>query len=223
MRGQVELPAVGIALLVLTATVVLGVAIANNALSSADRSATERQTAMGLSDQLVSAQSPLTNRQNIINASELSHLDGQTLRAKYGLPADSDAAVHLDGTQIAAAGDPSDGTTIERIVLVERAQTRTIESSLNANSRITLPRRTANATVDLTPKNGTTIETVRVNERVVLADSGGLDGQFTIAVSPYQTATIEFEASGPVMEGRTTIEYFPRETQKATLSVVVDE
>jgi hypothetical protein len=223
MRGQVELPAVGIALLLLTVTVVLGVAIADNAFTSAERSAVERQTAMGLSDQLVSEQSPLTNRQNVINASELSDLDGGTLRNQYGIPDGSDAEIRLGGEPVAVAGDPESGITIERIVLVERGQTRTIEASLAANTRIMLPRRTANATVEIAPKNGTTIRTVTVNRRVVLADSGGLDGRYQLAVSPYQTATFTFESSGSPPAGNTTIEYYPRETRKATLSVTIDE
>jgi hypothetical protein len=223
MRGQVELPAVGIALLLLTVTVVLGVAIADNAFTSAERSAVERQTAMGLSDQLVSEQSPLTNRQNVINASELSDLDEGMLQNRYGVPDGTDAEIRLGGEPVAVAGDPDSGTTIERIVLVERGQTRTIDAPLAANTRITLPRRTANATVTITPENGTTIHTVTVNERVVLADSGGLDGRYRLAVSPYETATFAFESSDASPAGNTTIEYYPRETQKATLSVTVDE
>ena len=223
MRGQVELPAVGIALLVLTVTVVLGVAIADNAFTSAERSAVERQTAMGLSDQLVSEHAPLTNRQNVVNASELSDLDGQRLLEEYGLPSRSDAEIRLDEESVAVAGDPDGGTTIERIVLVEQEQTRTIEAPLTANTRITLPRRTASATVSIAPENGTTIHTVTVNGRVVLAERSGLDGTYQLAVSPYQTATFAFESSDASPVGNTTIEYYPRETQKATLSVTVDE
>ncbi|WP_436936035.1 DUF7263 family protein [Halovenus marina] len=223
MRGQVELPAVGIALLLLTVTVVLGVAIADNAFTSAERSAVERQTAMGLSDQLVGEQSPLTNRQNVINATELSDLDGETLRNRYGVPDGADAEIQLGGEPVAVAGDPERGTTIERIVLVERGQTRTIDAPLTANTRITLPRRTANATVSIAPKNGTTIRTVTVNERVVLAKRSGLDGAYQLTVSPYQTATFAFESIDASPAGSTTIEYYPRETQKATLSVTVDE
>jgi hypothetical protein len=223
MRGQVELPAVGIALLLLTVTVVLGVAIADNAFTSAERSAVERQTAMGLSDQLVSEQAALTNRQNVINASKLSDLDGQRLRKQYGIPDRADAEIRLGGEPVAVAGDPERGTTIDRIVLVERGQTRRIEAPLTAKTRITLPRRTANATVTITPENGTTVHTVTVNERVVLAESSGLDGTYQLTVSPYQTATFAFESSDASPAGNTTIEYYPRETQKATLSVTVDE
>jgi len=54
MRAQTELPAIGIAFLLLTVVVILVVGTANTALTSADRPAIEQQEAAGLSDQLVS-------------------------------------------------------------------------------------------------------------------------------------------------------------------------
>ena len=71
MRGQANLPALAVALLVVTTTAGLAVVIADGAFASAQRDAGERATADAVADRLIAADSPLTERQNVLNASRL--------------------------------------------------------------------------------------------------------------------------------------------------------
>lgn len=222
MRGQTELPAIGVALLVLTATVVLGVGIAQNALTSADRTPVERQIAVGISDRLVGESSGLTDRQNVLDEASLDQLDEQRLRDQYGLPADADARVLLDGEAIASTGEIRDGTRIERIVLLEQRSVRTISPELQPTRTVTLPRRTDRATLTLSPPENTTVTTVWANDRVLLANQDGLAGEHELSLSPFETTELRFEAVGPLTSDHAAIEFYPAETRKAVLEVVVD-
>jgi hypothetical protein len=222
MRGQTELPAIGVALLVLTATAVLGVGIAQNAFSAADRSPVERQTAVGVSDRLVDDGSGLTVRQNVIDEARLEQLDGQKLREQYGLPAGANAQILLDGAVIASTGEVSGGARIERIVLLEQRSVRTINPELQPTRTVTLPRRTDRATLTLSPPENTTVTTVWANDRVLLASQDGLAGEHELSLSPFETTELRFEAVGPLTSDHAVIEFYPSETRKAVLEVVVD-
>jgi len=222
MRGQTELPAIGVALLVLTATVVLGVGIAQDALTAADRSPVERQTAVGISDQLVDASAGLTVRQNVIDEQALDQFDEQKLRDSYGLQAGTDARVLLDGEIIASTGETSGGTRIERIVLLEQQSVRTLSPELQPTRTVTLPRRTDRATLTLSPPANTTVTTVWANDRVVLANQNGLAGEHDLSLSPFETTELRFEAVGQLRSEHVSIELYPAETRKAVLAVVVD-
>jgi hypothetical protein len=219
MRGQVELPAVAVALLVLTGTVVFGVVVADGAFRSAERPALEQRTAAGLSDRLVGESSALTVRQNVLDSADLDDLDGAVLY-RSGLPEDGDATVLVDGETVVSTGDIEGGTRVERIVVLEKRTERTLEPELGRSRAVVLPRRTANATLTIEPSNAT-VETVDVNGRVVLHDESGVEGAYDVDIPPYETATLGFEADGN-LSGVVTIDYYPPETQKTTLTVIVD-
>lgn len=219
MRGQVELPAVAVALLVLTGTVVLGIAIADGAFASAERPALEQQAAASLSDRLVSESNGLTVGQNVLDGAALDDLDEELLR-RNGLAEGADATVRIDGKTVVSTGDTDGGTRVERIVLLETRTERTLNPSLERTRAVVLPRRTANATVTIAPSNAT-VETVDINGRVVLHDGNGIEGVYDVPVPPFETATVGFEAEGN-LSGVVTIDYYPPETRKATLTVIVD-
>lgn len=222
MRGQLSLPALGLAFLVLTAVAVLGVAVADGAVVSAERPALDRQAAVALSDRLVSAEGPLTVRANVVDRDAIADLNASVLRAHYGLAADADASVTLDGTTIASTGSTDGGVSIERLVVVRERHTRTLTPAFVASNAVTLPRRTGRVRLSIRPSPNTTVSSVTVNARVVLYNESGLRGTFTVDISRLETARISFESSGPLSRGSIRVTYYPVETQKARLGVTVD-
>jgi hypothetical protein len=220
MRGQVNLPALAVALLVVTTTAGLAFALADDAFASSTRD-TDAASATMLSERLVSERSPLTARANVLNRSAVAALDADALTRWFPMSADAAVRIRLDGETVAERGDPTGGTTVERVVLVERRKQVTLEPMLTTN-RVTLPRRTPAATLRLDPPNGTTVATVRANDRIVLHDPEGLDGAYGLDLSRYATVTLSFDADGPLREGDATVTYRASETTKAPLEVTVD-
>lgn len=222
MRGQAELPALGIAFVLLTSTVVVGVVLADSAFTSAQRPALEEQTATSLSERLVSPESPQTTRANVLAADELQRLDEPTLREVYNVPGEADVRISLDGEPVLETGPVTEGVTVERIVLVERRTRETLRPDFDNSRTVTLPRRTSNATLSIDPPSGTTIERVYANERVILSDETGLEGTFELSLSSFATTTLRFEGIGLLDEDSVRLEYQPPETTKVLMQVSVD-
>jgi hypothetical protein len=222
MRGQTSLPALGLALLVLTAATFLGVAVAHGALAGADRAALDRQAAVALSDRLTAGDARLTLRENTLNASRLDDLSASALRGRYGLDPDADVSVRLDDRTLASAGQPRGGVTVRRVVLVARHGDRTFEPSLDGTRAVTLPRRVDSVTLTLSPDAGTTVRRIRANGRVVLQNASGLDGTFDVAVSPYETTRLRVDAVGGLDTGALEVTLAPERTEKRLLVVTVD-
>lgn len=222
MRAQTELPAIAIAFLLFTVVTVLVVGAADTARRSADRPAIQRQEATGLSEQLVSQHAPITRRANVLAAGSATELTASDLYEQYGLSPDHDARIRLDDELVAATGNLTGGTTVDRLVVIENRVEQTVQPSFENNRSVTLPRRTPNATVDIDPANGTVVRSVRANDRVLLRNESGLQGQFEISLSRYETVTLHFETAGFLSEDAVRIEYYPAETRKATLTVTVD-
>lgn len=218
-RGQTTLPAVGLALVLLTAVTALSVAMADSAITGADRTPDERRAAAATADRLVAADGPLGDRANVLNESRTAAFTEVELR-RVAPPAEEYAvAVTLNGERIAKSGDPVSGTTIRRLVLLERPRTETLEPD---GSTATVPRRADEATVTLSPSNGTTIRTVRANDRVVLHNASGLDGTFEVSLVPSRTTTLRFQAVGVISPGTIRVVYDAPRTTKTTLAVTVD-
>ncbi len=224
MRGQANLPALGVALLVVSAAVGVGVAVADGAFRGATREPAERRTAVALSERLVSADSPLTLRRNVLNRSTVESLDAATLRERFPVAEGAAVRVRLDGEVVAAVGDPTGGTTIRRVVLVaERQNVSLVPAFTGANATVTLPRRSSVATVAIDPPDGVRVRTVRANGRVVLHGPDGLDGSYRVRLSRLETTRLRFETRGGALaRGDVAVTYYPRETTKATLEVTVD-
>lgn len=222
MRAQTSLPALGLAFLVFTGVVVVGVVVADGAVLSADRSALDRQAAVALSDRLVAADAPLTDRANVVNGTAIEEMNGTRLRARYGLAPGADAAVALDDRTVAKTGPVDGGYTVERLVVVREVHRRTLTPSFVAGNRVTLPRRTGRARLAIDPPQNTTVTVVRAGQRVVLANDSGLRGRFSVDLARYRTTEFVFEATDQLSEGNVTITYYPVETRKARLEVTVD-
>jgi hypothetical protein len=212
MRGQANLPALAIALLVVTTVAGLSVTIADSAFSTAQRDASERATASAVADRIIAADSPLTERRNVLNASRLGDA-----RLESILPDSVDIRVTIDGRTVYERGDPSGGPTVRRLAVVAERQTVTIEPPLEFGT-VTLPRRSPQATLAI--DTASHIETVRANDRVVLYDPAGVNGTHEIELSRYETTAIRFD--GELQEGDVTVTYYPRQTTKARIEVTVD-
>ena len=224
-RAQMNLPALAVALLVVTTVAVVSFGMADRAFLSADRDADRRRVAVALSERLVAPESPLTARANVLDATAVTRLNATRLRSDFSVVDHGDAAfrVRLDDRTLAAVGDPDGGATIRRIVLVERRQAVTLAPELSpSDPAVTLPRRSPNATLELSPPAGTTVEVVRANGRVVLRNESGLDGTFGVRLSRFETTTLTVEADGPLPDGSLEVTYYPAETRKSVLAVTVD-
>ena len=167
MRAQVELPALGIAFVLLTAALVLGISVANDALTTSERPALEREAAVSLSDRLVSPDAPVTTRANVLRAPAVEGLNVSVLRQQYGLEDGHDVEVRLGEQTIVRAGEPRGGTTVRRLVLVERRQPQRLSPDLTASSSATLPRRAQNVTVDIAQTENVTVGAVEDRKSVV--------------------------------------------------------
>lgn len=223
-RGQATLVALAVAIVVLTAALVVGLAIADGAFGDAERDATERATATSLAEALVHSDSSLSARHNVVNESAVAQFESADLEDRYPALDGHDVTVRLDDETLASTGDTSTGTTIRRIVLVEERQvvTRTPELSGTGDPALTLPRRTDHVVLTLAPTEDTTVSTVRIDNRVVLHNESGLAGEHDIAVSPLETATLDLEVDGELSEGDVRTEYVPARTRPAVLEVTVD-
>lgn len=223
MRAQTSLPALGVALLLLVSTSVFAITVAEEQLRKGQGRTLERESATGLSDALVASDSGVTARANVVDPGRLAGLTAEDLEGRYGLESSAGVRVRLDESTLVERGNSVEGSTLERIVLVYDRSRRTIVPAFTASRNLTLPRRTPNASIRLQPTGSATIETVRVNGRVVLEDPSGLRGIETVPVSRYETARLRFEGAGNLTRGDVRVTYYPARTRKATLSVTVQQ
>ncbi|SEW08066.1 DUF7263 family protein [Halobacterium jilantaiense] len=215
-RGQANLPALAVALLLVGASVGVAVALAGGAFAAANTDAQDTRLVSSLAERLVAADGPLSVRANVLSRDAVENASG-------GLcPGAADCQLRLDGETVAARGDPKRGETVRRIVLVADTERRTLDAALSGKDAVTLPRRTANATVRLDPPTGTRVTTVRANDRVVLHDPGGLDGRYDLALSRYDTVTLALDANRDLGPRALTVGYRVETTSKAVLEVTVD-
>jgi hypothetical protein len=222
MRGQANLPALAVALLVLTAVVGASLTIADGAYASADREPEQRRLAVALSEQLVSPESPLTARANVLNETALDALDADRLDDRFPFVEAAAVRIRVGGEPVVERGTVEGGATIRRIVLVEERKEVRIEPPLSPpNYTTTLPRRTARAVVHVDVPPATEIRTVRANDRVVLHDPDGLDGDIPIRLSRFETTRLAFDVDGPLPPGSVAVTYYPANTTKAVMEVTV--
>lgn len=222
MRGQTNLLALAVALVLLTGATVLGVAFADAALAEAERDPAERHAARATADRLTAAAAPTTVRANALNATRLDALNATRLDDRSPPVAGADVRIALDGDPVVVRGAPGGGTTVRRsVVVVSRAdETRRVDG-LDNGSTIRVPRRVDRATVDVDPGPNTTVRTLRANGRVVLHDEDGLDATATVRLSRYEPTRLRVDA-GANATGRVAVTYRPVTAEPRTLTVTVD-
>ncbi|MFC7176293.1 DUF7263 family protein [Halosegnis marinus] len=151
-RGQANLPALAVALLVVTTTAGLAFALADDAFAGATRD-TDGALAAGVADRLVAERSPLAARANVLDRPALDGTDADRLAAAFPALAGTDFRVRVGGRVVAERGDPTGGATVERVVLVRTRTERTVTPPL-ATTRVTLPRRTPRSASASTRRTG---------------------------------------------------------------------
>lgn len=213
MRAQANLPALAVALLVVTTVAGLSMTVADTAFASAERDAVDRATADAVAERLLAADGPVADRRNVLNA---SRLEPQTIGKIVPRHVD-DVRVAVDGEVVYERGDPTGAPTVRRIGVLADRQTVTLEPPFRFGAA-TLPRRSPRAVIAV--DGDADVETVRANDRVVLHDSDGIDGPRGFPLSRYETTTLRL--SGNWSAGDVTVTYFPRRTRKARLEVTVD-
>lgn len=222
MRAQANLVALGVALLVVSATVTAGVAIADGAYASAEREPVDRGRAVALADRLVAPASPLTFRDHVLSTTAVANLSAGSLHRAFPATRDWGVRLTLDGERVLAAGTPAGGVSMTRVVLVGVRDATTFRPRLDDGRRITLPRRTRTLTVTLDPPPATTVTAVRVDGRTVLREPAGLRGTYRVAVSRYETVTVSTVEEGTLPPGSVVLVSHPLRVRKATLEVTVD-
>ncbi|MEF8885836.1 MAG: hypothetical protein V5A44_12050 [Haloarculaceae archaeon] len=223
-RGQANLLALVAALFALTTAMVVGVVVADGALASAARDSDERHAAVAVADRLVAADSPLTNRTNVVDGSAVDEVTATRLRSRYPVLDDRAVRVTLGDETLASAGRPVGGTTIRRIVLVERTQQLTIRPRFSGANQVTLPRRTERVELTVDPPENVSVETVRANGRTVLySPDNSLDGTYEVRVSRRETVELRFDANDTLSRGDVTVTLYPWRTNKRVLGVTVDD
>lgn len=215
-RAQANLLSLVVALTALLAATTLGLVVADGALADADREPGERRAASVAAERLVSAETT-TVRANVLKGSAVDRLSAANLDELAPPIVNRSVRVRLGGRTVLERGNPTGGATVERVVLVAGHTTRSRAIGVEDGTSLTLPRRTARLTLVFGSESS--VETVRVNGRVLLHDPGGLTGRFTVSPSRYETATVSF-TGGTAQVGLTSE---PRQTRKATLRVTVDD
>lgn len=219
-RAQANLTALVVALLLVGASVGLAVGLAGGAFAGADTDPADGRLAASVAERLVAADGPLSVRANVLSQTAIDNASVAVLGDV--LPADAAVRVALDGQPVVERGNPTGGTTMRRIVLVAETERHELTPALDDGASVTLPRRTANATVTVDPPAGSTVSTVRANDRVVLRDPGGLDGTYDVALARYDTVTVTVDASSDLPPGSVRIAYRAETTAKTVLTVTVD-
>ena len=220
-RAQVNLPAVAVALLLLTATTGLAVTLADGAFASADRDPADRRVATALANRMVAEDGPLTRRANVLDSGAVSPLTEAQLDSRFPVVEGLDVRIRLDDRRLLERGTPSDGATVRRVVLVAEPQAVTVTPRLTDNAT-TLPRRTDRVRLEIDPPPPVTVSTVRANDRVVLHDPAGLSGAYDVDISRFETGRLSFTTDGPLPPNGVRVNYYPTRTTKATLAVTVD-
>ncbi|GAB6860353.1 hypothetical protein ACFR97_09585 [Haloplanus litoreus] len=222
MRGQTNLIALAVALVLLTGATVVGVTLADSALAGADRDPVERHAATAVADRLTAADSRITVRANALNATAVDALNASRLSDLAPPATEGDVRVALDGATIVERGAPGGGTTVRRAVVVRsRSAPITTLVNLSRRSTIRLPRGVGRASVTLSPGPNTTIRSVRANDRVVLSDGAGLNTTATIHLSRFAPTTLRVDA-GANATGRAEVTYRRPIVDERVLTVTVD-
>ncbi|MXR50714.1 hypothetical protein GRX03_03710 [Halovenus sp. WSH3] len=222
MRAQTELPAVAIALVLLTSVFVLSLGAADSALSSADRPALERQAAVSLSEALTAPGAHVTRRASVLDNRTVANLSVEDLETRYGASPDTDVRIRLGGETLIESGDPTGGTSITRLVVVERRTRNRLVPTFADNRTVTLPQRATAPVVDIDPPRQTTVRRVYADEQILLENRSGIEGVNKLSLSRFETEQLRFEAIGPLPKGSVEITHDRIETEKTTLEVTVD-
>lgn len=221
MRGQANLPALAVAVVLLTTGTVTAVALGVDAFHAADRDPVDRRVAESVAERLVAGDSPLTRRRSVLDGPAIDSLNGTTLERVVPAASGRSVRVELGDRTVLSRGDPTGGTTVRRIVRVARPVEREREVDLATTREVRLRNRTGRVTLDVDPGPNTTVSTVRAGRRVLLHDANGLDGTATVRIPRTDRRTLSVAANENAT-GTLGLSYVRANASEAVLEVTVD-
>jgi hypothetical protein len=219
-RGQTNLVVLGVALLLVTTVAGVSLVVADGALAGTDREPLDRRSAVAVADRLVADDAPITTRGNVLDRGDALSLTAGDVDRLAPTARGRPFRVRLDDRTLVQRGDPTEGVTIRRVVLVANRTTERRTLALADSDSVTLPRRSPRVTLRIAPNVTTTVETVRANGRVVLHRDAGLSGEYAVTTSRFETVRLTF-VTGDAPDGSVTVRYYPARTRKAVLEVTV--
>lgn len=219
-RGQANLLALVAALVLLTTAAVGSVALADRALGDADRNPGARHAAEAVSARLVAADANHTRRANVANGTAIRALNASELDRLAPPVRGRAVRVRLGNETIVERGDP-DGPTVRRLVRVERYERRSVSVDFSRRASVSLPDRVRRVGIDASTRGNTTLSTVRANDRVVLHDESGLEGEYVVSVPPVAPPRLSFAVEGG-RDGRATVRWAETNATTERLAVTVD-
>ncbi|AUX08977.1 hypothetical protein AArcSl_1346 [Halalkaliarchaeum desulfuricum] len=208
-----------VALLLLVGAAGTAIAIAHGSLAAAEREPAERNVATDLADRLVSSDAPHVRRENVLDRNEIEALSVTDVESLAPGIEDRPFRIRIDDRTLLERGEPTGGTRVERLVVLAADDERTYRLDLEEDEAVTVPRRTDELQVTVEPENDTSVSTIRVNDRVLLYDPGGLEGTATASVPWTATLRVTVQAEGS--DGTVAITATPETTAKAHLEVTV--
>jgi hypothetical protein len=221
-RGQANLVAVAVALVLLTSVLGASLAVAESVLvgAVAERDPVDRHAASTLASRVVD-DAPASYPRGVVPNRTLT---GTRVESLAPVVENASVTVELGGRTLFERGDPSGGTTVRRGVLVATPRSRTATVDLATNDTLTLAHRTDRVTLVVDPGPDTVVHTVRVDDRIVLHNGTGLAGEATVNSSRYRETELTFETttSDARANGSVEVSYTSLTLQPATLTVTVD-
>ncbi|SFF89502.1 hypothetical protein SAMN04488063_0693 [Halopelagius inordinatus] len=194
-RGQANLLALAAAVVLLTAATVGSVALADRALGGADRDPGTRHAAEAAGARLVAADANHTRRANVLNRTAVRALNASELDRLAPPVRGRAVRVRLGNETLLERGDP-DGPTVRRVVRVEKGTPRTETVDLSGRTAVSLPDRVRRVGLEVSARENATVTTVRANDRVILHDASGLEGEYVASVPPVASPRLSFALEG---------------------------
>lgn len=233
-RGQANLLAVAVALVLLTSVLGASLAVAESVLvgATAERDAADRHAASTLAARFVT-DAPASYPPNVIPNQSVT---ADSVESLAPVVKDASWRIELGGRTLHERGDPSGGATVYRGVMVAIPQNHTETVDLATNDTLTLPHRTDSLALTIDPGPNTTVHTVRVNDRIVLHNETGLSGGVAVPTSRTRVTELTFETADsntttgnesapspqPGTSGRVDVSYTTIDAEPSTLVVIVD-
>lgn len=224
VRGQANLAALAVAVVLLVAATGVGLALAGTADDTGgSERAWEHRLAAATAARLVAAESPLTARRLVVDTGNVT-VDAADLPAAL---AESNASVRVrlgDETLFArGAVDPrvsGGGVRVGRLVLAGDGETVARRADLT-RSNVTVPRGVRTVTVTPDPATNTTVTTLRVDGRIVRYDEDGVNESQTLRVDPARETALRAETATN-RTGSLLVRYRRVVGEPTTLEVWVD-
>ncbi|AUV80852.1 hypothetical protein C2R22_03565 [Salinigranum rubrum] len=220
-RGQANLVAVAVALVLLTSVLGASLAVAESVLVGAttERDPADRHAASTLAARFVD-DAPASYPQNVVPNRSLT---AGSVVSLAPVVENATVRVELGERTLFERGDPSGGATVHRGVLVATPQSRTATVDLATNDTLTLSHRTDRVELVVDPEANTTVRTVRVNDRIVLHNETGVSGEASVATSRFRETELTFEAENQTTaNGTVEVSYTSLAVEPTTLVVTVD-